>query len=289
MSDSREHSQPHLMLAVARSAQPISCNVARRADHAAILLPAASQQSVHWSQSTADCTALQAGAPLSKASPGGGPQALQALPRGQYSPTLWGSLSGRQGPRLRLVSALLPTTGQPSSRRGLTLCIRWACLSACCCCAACTLAQAAAASEVHRAFVCRHALPGLRHCFWQGQVQAPCTLTHRGMLLQVEWNEQEQHQVEQACSKFPPSKYSPLERCVRIAAMLPRKGVRDVAMRLQWLTVNSAFRVVVSKPQQCAASCSIQHAAPTCCAYEPRVRGAACCLNREGCQVLLRC
>ena len=31
-------------------------------------------------------------------------------------------------------------------------------------------------------------------------------------------------------ANFPASKYSPLERCVRIAAMLPRKGVRDVAM-----------------------------------------------------------
>ena len=107
----------------------------------------------------------------------------------------------------------------------------------------------------------------------------PCTLAHRGTLLQVEWNEQEQHQVEQACSKFPPSKYSPLERCVRIAAMLPRKGVRDVAMRLQWLTVRPAVSSCQQAPPVC---CSLQHAAPACCACSVCwVAGDRCCMLFE--------
>ena len=119
----------------------------------------------------------------------------------------------------------------------------------------------------------------------------PCTLTHKCTLLQVEWNEQEQHQVEQACSKFPPSKYSPLERCVRIAAMLPRKGVRDVAMRLQWLTVSSA---VSSWQQAAAVCCKLHHTACSSSLLCLQATGRRCCMLLEqgglsGAAMLLGC
>ena len=84
--------------------------------------------------------------------------------------------------------------------------------------------------------------------------------------------------MEQACSKFPPSKYSPLERCVRIAAMLPRKGVRDVAMRLQWLTVSSA----VSNCQQAAIGCcKLQLATCSSSLLCLQATGKGCCMLPE--------
>lgn len=52
----------------------------------------------------------------------------------------------------------------------------------------------------------------------------------------AEWTPHEQAALDQAAVKFPPERYQPFERYVRIAATLPRKGVRDVALRLRWLS-----------------------------------------------------
>lgn len=52
----------------------------------------------------------------------------------------------------------------------------------------------------------------------------------------VDWTPHEQAALDQAAVKFPAERYQPFERYVRIAATLPRKGVRDVALRLRWLS-----------------------------------------------------
>lgn len=52
----------------------------------------------------------------------------------------------------------------------------------------------------------------------------------------AEWTPHEQAALDQAAVKFPAERYQPFERYIRIAATLPRKGVRDVALRLRWLS-----------------------------------------------------
>lgn len=52
----------------------------------------------------------------------------------------------------------------------------------------------------------------------------------------TEWAPHEQAALDQAAVKYPAERYQPFERYVRIAATLPRKGVRDVALRLRWLS-----------------------------------------------------
>ncbi len=63
------------------------------------------------------------------------------------------------------------------------------------------------------------------------------TLKARGAAVyNAEWTPHEQAALDQAAVKFPAERYQPFERYVRIAATLPRKGVRDVALRLRWLS-----------------------------------------------------
>jgi len=63
------------------------------------------------------------------------------------------------------------------------------------------------------------------------------TLKARGAAVyNAEWTAHEQAALDQAAVKFPAERHQPFERYVRIAATLPRKGVRDVALRLRWLS-----------------------------------------------------
>lgn len=63
------------------------------------------------------------------------------------------------------------------------------------------------------------------------------TLKARGAAVyNAEWTPHEQAALDQAAVKFPAERFQPFERYVRIAAALPRKGVRDVALRLRWLS-----------------------------------------------------
>ncbi|DBA92212.1 TPA: hypothetical protein ACH3X1_015921 [Trebouxia sp. C0004] len=64
-----------------------------------------------------------------------------------------------------------------------------------------------------------------------GTLKARGAAVHNG-----EWTAHEQAALDQAAVKFPAERYQPFERYVRIAATLPRKGVRDVAIRLRWLS-----------------------------------------------------
>jgi len=52
----------------------------------------------------------------------------------------------------------------------------------------------------------------------------------------TKWTEEEQHQLEVALKKFPADKYSPLGRYIKMSALFPNKSVRDVALRVKWLS-----------------------------------------------------
>ena len=50
----------------------------------------------------------------------------------------------------------------------------------------------------------------------------------------LEWSEEEQRTLEACMLRFPAQQFDLLQRAVKVAAALPRKSVRDVALRLKW-------------------------------------------------------
>jgi hypothetical protein len=50
----------------------------------------------------------------------------------------------------------------------------------------------------------------------------------------LDWTEDEQRSLESLMSRYTPERMDPVQRYVRIAAGLPRKAVRDVALRIRW-------------------------------------------------------
>mmetsp|Transcript_14328 Transcript_14328/g.27649 ORF Transcript_14328/g.27649 Transcript_14328/m.27649 type:complete len:180 (+) Transcript_14328:200-739(+) len=52
----------------------------------------------------------------------------------------------------------------------------------------------------------------------------------------TKWSEEEQHQLDIALKKFPADKYSPLGRYIKMSALFPNKSVRDVALRVKWMS-----------------------------------------------------
>ena len=53
----------------------------------------------------------------------------------------------------------------------------------------------------------------------------------------LDWTEEEQRALEAGMVRYPPDRFDLVQRYVKIAAMLPRKSVRDVALRVRW-TIN---------------------------------------------------
>merc|ERR1711977_577914 len=52
----------------------------------------------------------------------------------------------------------------------------------------------------------------------------------------TKWSEAEQQELEAALKKFPQDKFSPLGRYIKMSALFPKKSVRDVALRVKWLS-----------------------------------------------------
>lgn len=50
----------------------------------------------------------------------------------------------------------------------------------------------------------------------------------------LDWTDEEQKSLESLMTKYTPERMDPVQRYVRIAAALPRKTVRDVALRVRW-------------------------------------------------------
>ena len=58
----------------------------------------------------------------------------------------------------------------------------------------------------------------------------------------TDWTPEEQVALDATLDKYPAARHTPLERYVRAAAALPKKGVRDVALRVIWLANNATKR-----------------------------------------------
>ena len=58
----------------------------------------------------------------------------------------------------------------------------------------------------------------------------------------TDWTPEEQVALDATLDKLPVARHTPLERYVRAAAALPKKGVRDVALRVIWLANNATKR-----------------------------------------------
>jgi hypothetical protein len=65
-------------------------------------------------------------------------------------------------------------------------------------------------------------------------MQSGGLLSFAGWGITLEWTEEEQRTLEQLMLRYQPTQMDPLQRHVRIAAGLPRKSVRDVALRVRW-------------------------------------------------------
>ena len=63
-----------------------------------------------------------------------------------------------------------------------------------------------------------------------------------GWGISLEWSEEEQRILETHMVRFPAERVDPLQRYVRIAAMLPRKTVRDVALRIRWTNMQAQLK-----------------------------------------------
>jgi len=62
------------------------------------------------------------------------------------------------------------------------------------------------------------------------------TTTKTTMEQQTKWTEEEIHTLSVALKKFPADRYSPLGRYLKVSSLLTNKGVRDVALRVKWLS-----------------------------------------------------
>lgn len=60
--------------------------------------------------------------------------------------------------------------------------------------------------------------------------------------ISLDWTEDEQRALETCMQRFPPDRFDSVQRCVKTAAMLPRKSVRDVALRMRWSMQQQSMR-----------------------------------------------
>lgn len=58
----------------------------------------------------------------------------------------------------------------------------------------------------------------------------------------LDWSEDEQRTLEEHLQRFPPDRYDALQRYIKLAAILPRKTVRDVALRCKWTIQQQLIR-----------------------------------------------
>jgi hypothetical protein len=64
----------------------------------------------------------------------------------------------------------------------------------------------------------------------------------------MEWSEEEQRTLEILMVQLPQERMDPLQRYVKMAAALPRKTVRDVAMRTRWTQQQQQQQMKKRKP-----------------------------------------
>ena len=63
---------------------------------------------------------------------------------------------------------------------------------------------------------------------------APGFLAPPAWPVALDWTEEEQRALESGMQRYPADRFDAVQRYVKVAAMLPRKSVRDVALRVRW-------------------------------------------------------
>jgi len=70
--------------------------------------------------------------------------------------------------------------------------------------------------------------------------------------ISLEWTDEEQKTLEMLMTKYTPERMDPVQRYVRIASALPRKSVRDVALRVRWTTMQQNMKRRTGEPVKVA-------------------------------------
>ena len=89
-----------------------------------------------------------------------------------------------------------------------------------------------------------------------GVPSAPPALRLRGRpdaALGTEWTPAESAALDEALVSLPAARYSPLERYARAAAALPRKTMRDVALRVRWLAGRASQAAAAARQARAAS------------------------------------
>ena len=76
----------------------------------------------------------------------------------------------------------------------------------------------------------------------QMQAGPPLLNNTAGWGVSLDWTEEEQRTLEACMIRFPAERIDPVQRYLRIAATLPRKSVRDVALRVRWTTMQAQLK-----------------------------------------------
>lgn len=63
-----------------------------------------------------------------------------------------------------------------------------------------------------------------------------------GWGISLDWTEEEQRTLESYMLRYPAERMDPLQRYVRIALALPRKNVRDIALRVRWTNMQAQLK-----------------------------------------------
>lgn len=67
-------------------------------------------------------------------------------------------------------------------------------------------------------------------------------ISHSNWGISVEWTDEEQKTLEVLMGRYTPERMDPVQRYVRMAAALPRKSVRDVALRVRWTMMQQQMK-----------------------------------------------
>ena len=76
--------------------------------------------------------------------------------------------------------------------------------------------------------------------------------------ISLDWTEEEQRTFEAGLARYPPA-MDALQRYTKLAASLPRKSVRDVALRARWRVNQQLLKKRKGLEQQLAAPAARKH------------------------------
>jgi len=63
-----------------------------------------------------------------------------------------------------------------------------------------------------------------------------------GWGISLDWTDEEQRTLESLMLRYPAERMDPLQRYVRIALALPRKNVREIALRVRWTNIQAQLK-----------------------------------------------